>query len=126
MAHPTNRRRSPHLSAREALWEDINRHAGPFTHVMRMSDAANTRARLSELDGVSTVGWLVTAFGEVCALFRRGEAWVLFDEFIDDGEVAVNVTVSAPTFVETIDVVATLIELHELPDAWSEAAGGAA
>jgi hypothetical protein len=126
MARSTNRRGGPHQTARVLLWEQFNRHAGPFTYLVRVPDASWARLRVQSLAGATVEGWLTTALDEVCALVRVGDAWVLFDEFAADAEREVNVTVSADSFDAMADLVARVLDGDRPVDSWADGMRGAA
>jgi hypothetical protein len=85
---------------RARLFDTVNAHAGPFTHVCRLANPEGVRMSLHYSPGVRVEAWHQSG-NELAALYSWRGVWILFDRFIvhesDVPRSDTVVVISAPT-----------------------------
>jgi hypothetical protein len=93
-------REAPYEVGRARLFDKMNAHAGPFTHVCRLANPEGARMSLHYAPGVRVEAWHQSG-AELCALYSWNGTWILFDRFNmhegPDTHSDTVVVVSAPT-----------------------------
>jgi len=114
-------REAPYEVGRSRLFDLMNTHAGPFTHVCRLANPEGARMTLHYTTGVRVEAWHQSG-GELAALYSCHGAWILFDRFnVADGTYTV-VVVSAPTLELQLSTGALIMSTQaSLAQLWSEA-----
>ncbi|HEY5304838.1 MAG TPA: hypothetical protein VIJ86_12420 [Acidimicrobiales bacterium] len=81
---------------RSRLFDTVNTHAGPFTHVCRLVNPEGARMSLHYAPGVRVEAWHQSG-NELAALYSWNGVWILFDRF--------NVGASDATSTDTVVVI---------------------
>ena len=93
-------REAPYEVGRSRLFDTMNLHAGPFTHVCRLANPEGARMSLHYAPGVRVEAWHQSG-AELAALYSWHGAWILFDRFSVHEDVSTRtetvVVISAPT-----------------------------
>ncbi len=114
-------REAPYEVGRERLFDLMNSHAGPFTHVCRLANPEGARMTLHYAPGVRVEAWHQSG-AELAALYSWNGAWILFDRFNVAEGCDTVVVVSAPTLEMQLSagaqIMATQSSLERL---WNEA-----
>jgi len=114
-------REAPYEVGRARLFDQMNSHAGPFTHVCRLANPEGARMILHYAPGVRVEAWHQSG-AELAALYSWNGAWILFDRFNAPEGTDTVVVISAPTLDVHLSarslIMSTQSSLEEL---WSDA-----
>jgi hypothetical protein len=89
-------REAPYEVGRARLFDAMNRHAGPFTHVCRLDNPEGARMTLHYWPGARVEGWHQSG-SELAALYSWSGSWILFDRYHSPEGTDTVVVVSAET-----------------------------
>ena len=114
-------REVPYEVGRARLFDLMNTHAGPLTHVCRLANPEGARMTLHYAPGVRVEAWHQSG-GELAALYSYNGAWILFDRFnVAEGTDTV-VVVSAATLELQLSAGALIMSTQaSLAELWTEA-----
>lgn len=116
-------REAPYEVGRARLFDTMNTHAGPFTHVCRLANPEGARMRLQYAPGVRVEAWHQTG-SELAALYSWNGTWILFDRFLTSERTDTVVVISAPTLEMQMSAGALIMSTQpSFDELWSEANG---
>ncbi|MDH2903165.1 MAG: hypothetical protein PXZ08_04345 [Actinomycetota bacterium] len=114
-------RETPYEVGRSRLFDRMNAHAGPFTHVCRLDNPEGARMSLHVSPGVRVEAWHQSG-AELAALYSWNEAWILFDRFNYSDDTDTVVVVSAPTLEGHLAAVEFVMATSAILEDWWNAA----
>lgn len=114
-------REAPYEVGRSRLFEQMNRHAGAFTHVCRLTNPEGARMTMHYAPGVRVEAWHQSG-AELAALYSWRGAWIFFDRFNTAEGVDTVVVVSAATLELQLSAGELIMSTQStLDDLWSRA-----
>lgn len=114
-------REAPYEVGRSRLFDQMNSHAGPFTHVCRLGNPEGARMTLHYTAGVRVEAWHQSG-AELAALYSCNGAWIFFDRFNTSEGTDTVVVVSAPTLELQLSAGALIMSTQSsFQDLWSSA-----
>jgi hypothetical protein len=114
-------REAPYEVGRARLFDKMNIHAGPFTHVCRLANPEGARMTLHYAPGVRVEAWHQSG-AELAALYSWNGSWILFDRFNTSEGTDTVVVVSAPTLELQLSAGALIMSTQStFEDLWTQA-----